>query len=316
MKRKLGRLLLAVGVALGLMAFQPQTSPPDLSSPKATVRSFLNAVKARDTDTIRQCIKGEIKPDLVRFIFADPNTLRVFAVGNMIAETENDTAHVAAEITLTVPASPGGSIYLMNLKQIEMFLVMKQGNRWLLTQDPDLAQQLRGGNSVYEQLADKRPLALAVTFASNPELESAVRRVHDQAMANTCLSNMRQVVLGLVMYAQDHNEHLPPKVSEYTDLIHPYLKNKLLYTCPLDAKGIFSYKFNSNLQGAALDRIPAPAQTVILYEGKEGKFEYRHSGKTIVGFADGHAKALSPDETKGLIWTLEAPAATAPKPVR
>lgn len=63
-----------------------------------------------------------------------------------------------------------------------------------------------------------------------------------------------------------------------------------------------SYAFNTNLNGAELKDIKAPADTVLLYEGREGKLSFRHDGKANVAFVDGHVMAITAEDAKELIW--------------
>ena len=71
----------------------------------------------------------------------------------------------------------------------------------------------------------------------------------------------------------------------------PYCKSERLFHCQSDKSGAVSYSFNVNLQGLKASAVKFPAKTVMLYEGKGGKLEYRHDGKAAVGFADGHWQA-------------------------
>jgi prepilin-type N-terminal cleavage/methylation domain-containing protein/prepilin-type processing-associated H-X9-DG protein len=70
----------------------------------------------------------------------------------------------------------------------------------------------------------------------------ALTRAKQKARQIACLSNMRQIGLGVVMYAHDHNDFLPYGYS-YTwpgqrllywwqDLCRPYMKTETVYSCP------------------------------------------------------------------------------------
>jgi prepilin-type processing-associated H-X9-DG protein len=82
----------------------------------------------------------------------------------------------------------------------------------------------------------------------------------------------------------------------------PYIKNESIFKCPSDASGAVSYSFNANLAGVKLAKVSAPAETVMIYEGKNGKLDFRHEGKAAVGFADGHAKLVNAEGAKKLHW--------------
>jgi prepilin-type N-terminal cleavage/methylation domain-containing protein/prepilin-type processing-associated H-X9-DG protein len=67
-------------------------------------------------------------------------------------------------------------------------------------------------------------------------------QAREKARAANCLSNMKQLGLGIAMYAQDHDEKMPygyaytwPGQKElyyWQDLCRPYVKNEAVYTCP------------------------------------------------------------------------------------
>lgn len=69
-------------------------------------------------------------------------------------------------------------------------------------------------------------------------------RAREKARQTSCLSNVKQTVLGELMYAQDYDETLPfaanmigASVYTYFDLVQPYIKNMQIYTCPSNASG-------------------------------------------------------------------------------
>jgi prepilin-type N-terminal cleavage/methylation domain-containing protein/prepilin-type processing-associated H-X9-DG protein len=73
-------------------------------------------------------------------------------------------------------------------------------------------------------------------------------QAREKARAISCLSNGKQIGLGLAMYVQDYDEQMPaafasiPPVNNgtcgtiaYENQIAPYVKNKQIYVCPSDA---------------------------------------------------------------------------------
>ncbi|MCW3061748.1 MAG: prepilin-type N-terminal cleavage/methylation domain [Capsulimonas sp.] len=66
------------------------------------------------------------------------------------------------------------------------------------------------------------------------------QRARPKARQISCLSNMRQIGLGLQQYAQDNNNDLPPRQGRIADgsvvswraLIDPYTRSKGIYRCP------------------------------------------------------------------------------------
>src|SRR5438105_3414716 len=47
----------------------------------------------------------------------------------------------------------------------------------------------------------------------------------------SCLSNIRQLSVGIEMYAQDYDETLP-RSARWMDDIYPYVKNNDIFRCP------------------------------------------------------------------------------------
>lgn len=70
----------------------------------------------------------------------------------------------------------------------------------------------------------------------------ALAKAKEKGRQTACLSNMRQIGLGMVMYAQDHLDFLPygyaytwPGQKElywWQDLCRPYMQTETVYSCP------------------------------------------------------------------------------------
>jgi prepilin-type N-terminal cleavage/methylation domain-containing protein/prepilin-type processing-associated H-X9-DG protein len=135
-------------------------------------------------------------------------------------------------------------------------------------------------------------------------------QAREAARKTTCLSNLKQLGLGLMMYAQDYDEQATPwnlrfgTKNQYDQfgvslswdrLIMPYLKNNGILACPSDSGStrpvlpgveqvvIRSYTYPGSIGGGwcpwtpprAIASIPEPARTVQLIErdncGNPGK---------------------------------------------
>jgi len=121
-------------------------------------------------------------------------------------------------------------------------------------------------------------------------------QARDKARAAACLSNMKQLGLGLQMYAQDYDETLPPRNDANYDFANPtaaaikpnflgsllpYTKNNKIFACPSSTPiagtncavdqsptkdSNTSYLGNAAVIGRALAVVPAPADIVYLQE--------------------------------------------------
>ena len=122
-------------------------------------------------------------------------------------------------------------------------------------------------------------------------------RARENARRASCMSNLKQIGLAVMMYTQDYDEHLPAyKMTNKTPwptfnsglngnstwlwwhMIFAYVKNPQVFICPsttaawdtagyqmVDSKGVYSYGYNayltSGVQGLSLSAIPDVAET-------------------------------------------------------
>ncbi len=60
-------------------------------------------------------------------------------------------------------------------------------------------------------------------------------RARENARRSSCQSNLKQIGLGMLQYAQDYDENLPPQYSAgaiFSQVIQPYVKSSQLMVCP------------------------------------------------------------------------------------
>jgi len=71
-------------------------------------------------------------------------------------------------------------------------------------------------------------------------LMSALSNARRQSNSLKCLSNLKQIGLGLTQYSQDYDEELPPAwigggfpgASRWMDVAQPYVKSTQIFSCP------------------------------------------------------------------------------------
>ena len=88
-------------------------------------------------------------------------------------------------------------------------------------------------------------------------------QAREKARQTSCLSNSKQLDLGVLMYAQDYDETLPPTQNGsfvlWPDLINPYVKNNSVRICPSDIGGVVnSYGLNELVFVDMTDYLPNP----------------------------------------------------------
>ncbi len=150
-------------------------------------------------------------------------------------------------------------------------------------------------------------------------------RAREKARQTSCLNNVKQLVLGINMYAQDYDESLPmsrhrsnPTASwqGWNTLVDPYVKNTQVFTCPSETNYSVGYgctcsnTYSSMMYEAArsLAKIEHPSELYLILCGMSGydhiplncwpgacactpnNVAFRHNEGTNIGFVDGHAK--------------------------
>jgi len=142
-------------------------------------------------------------------------------------------------------------------------------------------------------------------------------RAKESARGAACLSNLRQIGLGLQLYVQDNNNRMPFIRDRITDtnstdygllpgvevVLSNNVGNVMLFKCPSDRQDIYqqtgsSYGWNSLLNGQDADHLRVlgmsfgPSHTPVMYD-KEAFHEARGHGKGVnYLYADGHIKNL------------------------
>ncbi len=139
----------------------------------------------------------------------------------------------------------------------------------------------------------------------------ALHGARDAAKQVIPQNNARQICIAISAYCDENDGRLPPADS-WPAAITPYLLNDKVLCSPYDLDAGRAYAMNNKLPEKLQD-IESPANTVLIFEceynsppsgGPEllpaqpgGRMHY------VIGFADGHAEKVSPDDIDNLIWT-------------
>jgi prepilin-type N-terminal cleavage/methylation domain-containing protein/prepilin-type processing-associated H-X9-DG protein len=114
-------------------------------------------------------------------------------------------------------------------------------------------------------------------------------QARDKARQTACISNMKQVGLGLTLYAQDYDETLPVANDQVENFalpaarpnflgsLIPYIKSKPIFACPAtpledskplspNAENATNYMGNGVIMGRPLAVVPEPANIIYLHE--------------------------------------------------
>ncbi len=147
------------------------------------------------------------------------------------------------------------------------------------------------------------PLLLAIFMP-------ALSKANDQAKTVVCKAHLRQLSLGVLMYA-GHNDGQYPTASEWGDLVLEYAgSDRELFRCLAGPEGIYGYAFNKNLDGLKQDRVDP--QTVMIFEADAvwndaggadlATFDRHGRSGCYVGFTDGHIEFVTAERIGELKW--------------
>ncbi len=150
-------------------------------------------------------------------------------------------------------------------------------------------------------------------------------RAREKARQSSCSSNLKQIGLAIMMYAQDYDEcypiryTLPLNSPLWQDLVQPYTKNTQLFICP--SKGgtnwASAYGWNWYMNWAwaiSMAAITSPSDTIMngdrdgwnwhmqaaydpVYTPDPAMPVARHNDVANFNFFDGHVKALKLNAT-------------------
>jgi len=143
----------------------------------------------------------------------------------------------------------------------------------------------------------------AIVAASIP----VYRQAQGRATQASCMSNLKQIDLALLMYCQDYDEHFP--TGNWEPSLDPYLKNRSLWVCPAcpHERG---YRGNDKLGGREKADVTRLAETLTLWDAGasvpgfpplSNTTRSRHNGGDNFAYADGHVKWVRQSAKPGIV---------------
>ncbi len=146
------------------------------------------------------------------------------------------------------------------------------------------------------------PILAAILF---PVFGSA----REKAMQASCLSNTKQIGLGMMMYAMDYDEVWLMR-ENWCDAVDPYIKNREVFRCPSAPDRDNGYAYNGSLSMLSLGLMRSPAETPAAFDATGGwnasggrdLLDFRHNDGANIVFGDAHAKWHGKHSVDALSW--------------
>lgn len=128
-------------------------------------------------------------------------------------------------------------------------------------------------------------------------------KAREKARQTACLNNQRQIVTAILLYTQDHEELLPSMATVWGDIN----LDKGVLICPTAGSKVANgYGYNDAMvlypsgTGKAIGEIDNPQAKIVTADmvsssanrvlRLNGDVEYRHGGKAVASYLDGHAE--------------------------
>jgi len=105
-----------------------------------------------------------------------------------------------------------------------------------------------------------------------------------------CIGNLRTLVVAVLQNIDSKSVRFPTAAA-WQQVVNSDPKLKAL-ACPAGSPGS-SYVYNNAIAGMRQADMTNPADVVVLYEAKDGKPDFRHDGKIMIAFADGHIARMT-----------------------
>ena len=285
----------------------------DLSSPEKTVRTFVAAINAQDIDAMIACVYGA-KP------------LKGKDGAAFRAMVEKDAAHAPSgnlaigEIKMFVDVKPirfetvcrfqSGGETIVAPSVLEM---TRADDGWKIIPLSEAKRQeamnkLQATEQQNQDEADEKtsvqtkpqPDVLLLTASMLAQMVQDTRASVEGALREKCVSNLRQVALGAMMFSQENDEAFAFTQSDFVTKLNTFARDESIF---FDPKTNSVFGLNSQLANIELSKIQSPAETVLFYTGANGVLDFNYyDGTAVVAFADGHVKSVTREYAKTLRW--------------
>jgi prepilin-type N-terminal cleavage/methylation domain-containing protein/prepilin-type processing-associated H-X9-DG protein len=163
-------------------------------------------------------------------------------------------------------------------------------------------------------------------------------KAREKARQTSCLSNIKQLGLGVMQYCQDYDERMfvhcgMPRPGNTADgfpehcwpyCLVPYTKNTQMFLCPSSNNPTWTHNYGLNFRGVdgkALGEFKVPAETLVAFDSTSvvacppgytgsccqaegdgdgtGRWAPRHNDGLNCAWMDGHAKWMKKPDMQG-----------------
>ena len=158
--------------------------------------------------------------------------------------------------------------------------------------EPTLSKYLRminvSTNTANCSITAKLPWQICVSSIPAALLLPALSKAREKAQGITCTSNLKQIGLAIVLFADDHDDTLPAADTWEKDIAE-YLGDTKYMLCPAVPENKYIYLGKKVKQNTIVN----PSRTILVMEDFGN---HKRSKKVNLLFADGHVESASLDD--------------------
>jgi len=255
----------------------------DRQDPAAVARAYVQACERWDVEAAGRVVLNDGEAQALQRLLTTPGPAMVEQglAEVLLMPLTRHTRYVVGEVATT---GDEARVKLVGTYAVPLTLVLQK--------DPDDGMwRVAVRESILSTTGTQEPLLLdSDAWLNRPDMSDL----------QVCLANLKQLMLAMLSYAQDHDEVLPP-VETWRDDLMPYCRNALIFQCPANPWG---YTYNATLAKKPLGQIANPAETIALFEVGHAEpnmaadpaqvpWAHRHDGGDSFGYVDGHVKWLA-----------------------
>lgn len=284
MKRIARLLLCAILVSLSSAPVHAQRSDQtqysDQRTPQGALRAFAAALTKADlakaTSHIADAQPAANLSEIKQAMQKRPTN---YSIMQLRLAVNGDTATISFLFRVSQPPNVSSSYAWAVLRQID--------GAWQI----DPTRTLKISNSI-------DPFASFVSLLSGKRLPGEER--NDITMQGSKFLHLGTVVQTL---AADKAGKFALQGSQLRQSLLPYYPTLDVLLRYPEAQG-GQVSFNTRLTNVPLSKVRNPQRTVMLYEGENGKLDFRHNGRALVTFVAGHVRYLNSETAeKLLLWS-------------
>ncbi len=261
----------------------------DLFKPEATVRSFIWALNRKDVDLARKCVLNAAPTDSINyisdFLWFKLGRYAAFSIRDFHLYVSENEALATFWLDTIHPGSddePSGSSERLRLQRV--------GGLWLIA--PQSTAKTSPRSFLYAPIVTDFTEMLAMGMTNK-------LTVQDAWNSYQCLSHMKESAMVILQYVLDAGDVFPGE-DGLKERLAPFHERETIFRCPSMDRAVISYSYNAALTGVSLKRVNTVASTILMYEGIDRKFDFRHQvegeKRSHIVFVDGHVKAFTKAE--------------------